>query len=561
MAMVLDTGYLSPPPVAKSQWLKICSTDGRVYYKKPARLFHSDEPRWSLAAPAEGVIGECAGCMTVFQEEEFIKAGKMDSGELNLRSAWVKYTCQDGPLCEHAYFINTNTSLATLEAPVEGVRDERNAFQGTFEVTWMLLSNASCLAINERPGQKMAPWMPDSWHRQQTAKRRLALAYSLRPSTFDVADDLGSLSSIPTDLIDRIGFHIRVPTETELAVQRAAHVATLVVGAVVRCPFASQERWGKISQSGQPGLVNRPYWAVPSSDSMIEVHSAADSAFGFKRSFRLMPEDLQLATAEQTAQWEAKNAEIEAAEAAHLAALGIGTAVTLTVSCDQCSKGTTGEIVEILDDEYCSRRVRFPTTTETVRPANLVLATTEQQKQWQTTKAELDAKEALLLVGAVVTWIGGATCRQVTMGTVGEIVKVLADGKRTVRFREGTWDLRPEKLELAMPGNVKRWEATKVELDAKEAALVVGAVVTVKNAFGPTDQLGEITKVKDDGVRAVRFLVLGSWSKGKQSKQERIVELKPEVLELATANQVTQWQARHAGSYGFATGKSQLVPG
>ena len=468
----------------KSRWLKVRSSDGRVYYKKLAQIFGlppDNQPQWSLAAPAEGVAGECAGeCAggaTLFQEKEFIKAGKMDSGELNLRSAWVNYTCQDDTSCDRMYFVNTDASLLSLEAPGEGVRDERNAFQCTFEVTWMLLSNASCLAIPERPGRKMAPWMPSSWHRQQTAKQRLALAYSLRPSAFDTADDVASLSSISMDLIERIGLHITVPTETELAVQRAAHVATLVVGAVVRCPFAGWGKitgcvddWGKISQQPTAPTTNRTLSGLPVQTSgMIKVQSAADAAFGLKRSFFLMPEDLQLATAEQTAQWEARNAESETMEAAHIASLGIGTAVTLTVTCNQCSKGTTGEIVEILDDEHCSRGVRFPTTTETVRPASLVLATAEQREQWQTTKAKLEAKEALLLVGAVVTWIGWNW-----QGSVGEIVKVLVDGKRVVWFREGARELRPEQLELAMPGQVKKWEATKEELEAKEAELVVG---------------------------------------------------------------------------------------
>ena len=48
----------------KSRWLKFRSSDGRVYYKKLAQIFGlppDNQPQWSLAAPAEGVAGECAG--------------------------------------------------------------------------------------------------------------------------------------------------------------------------------------------------------------------------------------------------------------------------------------------------------------------------------------------------------------------------------------------------------------------------------------------------------------------------------------------------------------------
>lgn len=48
----------------QSRWLKVRSSDGRVYYKKLAQIFGlppDNQPQWSLAAPAEGVAGECAG--------------------------------------------------------------------------------------------------------------------------------------------------------------------------------------------------------------------------------------------------------------------------------------------------------------------------------------------------------------------------------------------------------------------------------------------------------------------------------------------------------------------
>ena len=73
--------------------------------------------------------------------------------------------------------------------------------------------------------------------------------------------------------------------------------------------------------------------------------------------------------------------------------------MTLPFVVDSVPEGTAGEVMEVMDDEQ--RLVRFPACTETVPPPNmLLLASPEQAAQWETTKAELDAKAATLTVVA-----------------------------------------------------------------------------------------------------------------------------------------------------------------
>jgi hypothetical protein len=103
-----------------SPWLKIMC-GARAFYN------NVDTKADSLKTPEEGVRGE------KFMEEEFektfVRAGKMDSGELNPQSPWLKFTHQG-----RVFFYHRDTNALSLKAPAEGiVQDEEEEDAAEFE--------------------------------------------------------------------------------------------------------------------------------------------------------------------------------------------------------------------------------------------------------------------------------------------------------------------------------------------------------------------------------------------------------------------------------------------
>jgi hypothetical protein len=258
---------------------------------------------------------------------------------------------------------------------------------------------------------------------------------------------------------------------------------------------------------------------------------------------------------------------------AHLSTLVVGERVTWTGTNDEVPEGTAGEIIEILENSD-TRRVRFPGATYGLRPENLVLATAEQAAQWESTKAELDAKarrrqqrvemEHDAQFAMARYYADGAEepqlCGLYEEGVTAYMIRVglkawydcftqhLPEHLESVeRLRATTGD---DLKRMATEAHMRLDEKTKKQVlsavrkptvaERKEeeekrqeraAALIVGAVVTRTGADEdvPTGTAGEIIEV-EDGIRRVRFPG-GTW------------KYKPEHLVLATAEQAAQWKA------------------
>jgi hypothetical protein len=91
---------------------------GRTYF------YHSGTGVYTLQAPA-GADTDTAVAVAVVEEEEedfarfFERASKMDNGELNARSQWIKFVCG-----AQAYYYHEQTKVYSLCPPTQGVRKE-----------------------------------------------------------------------------------------------------------------------------------------------------------------------------------------------------------------------------------------------------------------------------------------------------------------------------------------------------------------------------------------------------------------------------------------------------
>ena len=117
-------------------WIKWTHPDGRVYFK---RQDDPDETNVvvSRKMPPEGVHSDETFAVSSDEdaakfESRFARAGKMDSGEINLKSEWIKVLCG-----ERAYYRKPQKAvrrgfgtvaqpdILSLEKPAEGVREEQ----------------------------------------------------------------------------------------------------------------------------------------------------------------------------------------------------------------------------------------------------------------------------------------------------------------------------------------------------------------------------------------------------------------------------------------------------
>eukprot|EP01043_Picozoa_sp_COSAG02_P007921 COSAG02_NODE_245_length_27293_cov_16.488012_8_plen_726_part_00 len=380
----MDAGEIN----LRSAWIKYICEDKRVYFFNTVTSIYSfrapaekvkDEVNCSLAAPTNGRASEHRYAHHEDFEKGFIRAGRMDSGEINLRSLWIKCTCED----ERAYFLNQLTSGFSLQTPKEGVSKETDMDQHVFESTWELLNNTSYLAIADlhpvhfSGKQSTSPWMPSSWQKVRAAQRRLALAYSLRPCGVDTVDEVASLSSMAVDLIDRVGSYIRLPTPSELWAQQKAHVRALVPGTVVTfagtCKHIPNGTAGEIEKT----LEN----LVPRSERTCVTVRFPIISPEHQFLWPMQPHQLELAKPEQVVQWQTTKAELKAKVASHLSTLVIGAAVTFKGTNDNFPEGTVGRVVKFRDNGY--RGVRCLKGTWTFTPEQLLLATSQQVLQWE----------------------------------------------------------------------------------------------------------------------------------------------------------------------------------
>jgi hypothetical protein len=343
-------------------------------------------------------------------------------------------------------------------------------------------------------------------------------------------------------------------TKAELDAKAAAHLVSLVVGAAVT--------WTDANDKVPEGTAGEIIEILEDSDERRVRFPGA--------TYRLRPEHLVLATAEQAAQWEALKPELDA-KTAHLVSLVVGAVVTWAGADENVPEA--GEIIAIRDDSR-SRKVRFPGGTRSFKPEQLVLATAEQAGQWESTKAELDA-EARRTQQRVEAEHDAqfAMARYYADGAEEpQLCGIYEEGVRAYMTRVGleAWydcfaQHLPEHLEsverlrattgndlkrMATEAHMRLDEKTKKQVlsavrkptvaERKEeeekrqeraAALIVGAVVTRTGADEdvPTGTAGEIIEV-EDGIRRVRFPG-GTW------------KYKPEHLVLATAEQAAQWKA------------------
>eukprot|EP01045_Picozoa_sp_COSAG04_P005032 COSAG04_NODE_227_length_19396_cov_29.887547_13_plen_1562_part_00 len=110
---------LGKKPLATEEWTRYTCGE-RSYYRDSCGAFTLETP---AAVAREKKIDDEATF-----ERRFVRAGKMDSGELNSKSPWDKYTCGD-----RAYYYNTDTKAYSLQVPAEGFYEEKDEKLGKFE--------------------------------------------------------------------------------------------------------------------------------------------------------------------------------------------------------------------------------------------------------------------------------------------------------------------------------------------------------------------------------------------------------------------------------------------
>ena len=236
--------------------------------------------------------------------------------------------------------------------------------------------------------------------------------------------------------------------------------------------------------------------------------------------------------------------------------------------------GTTGEIiavkdlcesmtvvVDLSDDDPVgwSRRlpplaysVRFPRTVMDMRPSQLELASSEQAAQWVTTKSQVDANAAALVVGAsvVVCKAAGFSAPDEPVGSVGKLVEIIEDDDTgpmlMVMFpqREDLGCFGPEDLVLANAEQEAQLvvemadRRTKDEAHVRSLAVGTAVVLTTYGTTGtglpdvPEGTVGDIEAILDDGRLGVMFLFPGHRG-----------AFKPEDLVVASNEQAMHWRA------------------
>ena len=114
LAGKFDRGELNK----QSRWVKFtcASVPDQAYY------YHIDAKIPTLTPPEEGWKGEQSEREDVFRQY-LERADKIDRGELNPHSRWVKLTC--GTLPEQVCYYNRDLRCATLAPPDEGWRKEQ----------------------------------------------------------------------------------------------------------------------------------------------------------------------------------------------------------------------------------------------------------------------------------------------------------------------------------------------------------------------------------------------------------------------------------------------------
>jgi hypothetical protein len=234
--------------------------------------------------------------------------------------------------------------------------------------------------------------------------------------------------------------------------------------------------------------------------------------------------------------------------------------------------GTTGEIiavkllseamtvvVELSDDDPVgwSRRhppraysVRFPSTVMDMRPSELELASSEQAAEWATTKAQVDASAAALVVGASVVVCeaeDGFTAPDEPVGSVGKLVEIIEDDTSPMLMvmfpkRDDLGCFGPEDLVLANAEQEAQLVVDMADRRAKDeahvASLVVGTAV-VLTTYGTAGTgvtgvsegtVGDLETILDDGRLGVMF-------PGHRGA------FTPEDLVVASSEQAMHWRA------------------
>ena len=117
----------------------------------------------SLKAPAEGVCLEEEEDEAKF-EKCFIRAGKMDSGTIKLGSNPRSKWCQIS--CQgRSYFCRIDTGGISLDAPAEGTREEEEVDAASFDSVMIMISGSSHLAACTMTPSAMItarPWLTEA---------------------------------------------------------------------------------------------------------------------------------------------------------------------------------------------------------------------------------------------------------------------------------------------------------------------------------------------------------------------------------------------------------------